>query len=352
MAQRPSVGSAPNTPVSVVIAALDAQATLPATLDAILAQDHAGEIEVIVADGSSGDAPCRLLAERYPSVKAIRNPDQTIGAGLNRAIAMASHEVIVRCDAHTTLPTTYVAQAVSTLENTGAACIGGRANPVGTTRFGRAVALATTIWLGSGGSRYRTGRFAGPSDTVYLGTFRRHVLAAVGGFDDTLRANEDYELNWRLRERGETVWFTPEIVGHYRPRTTPRALARQYFRYGAAKPAVLARHPRSWKWRQLAVPTLVAGLGLSALAAGFGAAAALAGTAGPATTALLLCGFAVPAYALVVLGCCAAVGLRRRDATWPLAPVALVTLHFAWAAGFWTSLLRMMVAGPRRRTVP
>ena len=106
--------------MSVVIAALDAEATLPATLDAILAQDYAGAIETIVADGSSGDATRRLIAARHPSVKRIRNPDQTIGAGLNRAIASATHEVIVRCDAHTTLPPNYVAQAVSTLASTGA----------------------------------------------------------------------------------------------------------------------------------------------------------------------------------------------------------------------------------------
>ena len=71
--------------------------------------------------------------------------------------------------------------------------------------------------LGSGGARYRAGGRPGPVDTVYLGVFRREALEAAGGFDGRLDRNEDYELNWRLRRRGGTVWFDPALRGVYRP---------------------------------------------------------------------------------------------------------------------------------------
>ena len=124
-------------------------------------------------------------------------------------------------------------------------------------------------------------------DTVFPGVFRRDALDAAGGFDETLLRNEDQELNWRLRERGETVWFDPELAVNYRPRGTLRALARQYFDYGRWKRVVLGRHPGSWRARQLAAPALVAAL-----------------------------------------------GVRRRRPEAVLVPVVLATIHVAWGAGF------------------
>ena len=96
----------------------------------------------------------------------------------------------------------------------------------------------------------------GPVDTVYLGVFRRSAVEAVGGFDERLTRNQDYELNIRLREAGGTVWFDPELWVSYRPRGTVRKLASQYFQYGQWKRAVLRLHPDSLKVRQ-AAPVIV-----------------------------------------------------------------------------------------------
>ncbi|MDE0268318.1 MAG: glycosyltransferase [Acidimicrobiaceae bacterium] len=94
-------------------------------------------------------------------------------------------------------------------------------------------------------------------DTVYLGVFNRQALQSVGGFDESLMRNQDYELNWRLRRAGYVVWLDPSLVVDYTPRDNYRDLATQYFRYGAWKRAVLLRHPKSLKLRQLAAPLLL-----------------------------------------------------------------------------------------------
>ena len=327
-------------PVSVIIPARNAEATLPATLDAILSQDYPGDVEVIVADGSDTSSTAALVARRYPGVVLVPNPDRGIAAGLNRALAAARHPVVVRCDAHAVLRPGYVARAVEILERTGAANVGGRVNPVGSTRFERAVALATTTWLGAGDARYRVGGAAGPVDTVFPGVFRRDALNAAGGFDETLLRNEDYELNWRLRARGETVWFAPELVADYRPRASFRALARQYFEYGRWKRVVLRRHPRSLRARQLAPPLLLLGLGASALLA---IAARMSAAAAPVAEATLLGLAATPplAYGGLLLAAAAVLGLRRRRPEAVLVPAVLATIHLSWALGFFAG-------GPRR----
>ncbi len=333
----------PLPPVSVIVPARDAEATLADTLESLLAQDYDAGFEVIVADGSGGGGTRELVRGRFPGVRWIANPAGSIPAGLNRALDAARHQVIARCDARATLPPGYLTRAVRTLLRTGAANVGGRVEPAGSSFFERAVALATSTPLGAGDARYRVGGPEGPVDTVFPGLFRREALEAAGRWDETLLRNEDYELNWRLRESGGAVWFDPELVASYRPRGNPAALARQYFDYGRWKRAVLARHPRSWRARQLAPPLLLAALAASAALAAGGAAVRVLDPAAAATgTALLYAAAACPlAYALLLLASAAAVGLRRRRPEALLAPVAAATVHLAWAAGF--------VAGPPRR---
>ena len=335
-------GSSPRAtapPVSVVIPALNAQATLLATLESVFAQDYRGDTEVIVADGSPEPAgTAELVRRRFPDVTLVRNPDQTTPSALNRAIQAAKHEIIVRCDAHAVLPPHYISRAVATMARTGAANVGGRQNPVGASAFGRAVALATSTPLGVGDARYRLDGAEGPADTVYLGTFRRDPLEALGGFDNAFLRNQDYELNWRLREAGETVWFDPGLVVDYRPRDTLGALVRQYFDYGVWKRAMLAKHPRSWRLRQLAAPALVLGFACSALLGIVGGLLA-AEAIGPAVRPVLLALATVcpVGYVLLVLAGSFVVGVRRRCRAAVLMPLALVTMHMAWGIGFLVS---------------
>ena len=338
---RPARRPGPEHPpaVSVILPARDAEATLGAALASVLAQDYAGAVEVIVADGSATSATRDLVRRRFPGVRIVDNPVGGIASGLNRALGAARHPIVARCDARAVLPARYLARAVDTLLRTGAANVGGRVNPVGTTFFGRAVALATSSPLGAGGARYRIGGAEGPVDTVFPGVFRRATLDAAGGFDETLGCNEDYELNWRLRERGGTVWFDPALVVDYRPRTGLGALARRYFDYGRWKRVMLVRNPRSLRPRQLAPPLLLAALVASAALAATGAAIAIGGPAGAAAarTGTVLLGLAAVApagYGLLLLAGGAVIGFARRRPEALLVPVAAAVVHLAWAAGF------------------
>ena len=339
--------------VSVIVPARDAEATLPAALESVLAQDHGGAVEVIVADGSETSATRDLVRRRFPGVRVVANPEREIASGLNRALAVARHRVIARCDAQAVLPPGYVSRAVRTLQRTGAVNVGGRQNPVGATFFGRAVALATTAPLGAGDARYRLGGAEGPVDTVYLGVFRRDALEAAGGWDETLERNEDYELNWRLRARGGTVWFDPALAVDHRPRGSVAALGRQYYDYGRWKRVVLARHPRSLRLRQLAPPLLLAALAGSAVLAGAGAIVA-AGVFGPAPappagTVMLGLATAVPSgYAALLLAGAAAIGIGRRRPEAVLVPLAAAVIHLAWAAGFFAGAPAGTGRGKRR----
>jgi cellulose synthase/poly-beta-1,6-N-acetylglucosamine synthase-like glycosyltransferase len=308
--------------VTVVIPVLDGARVIGEAIESALAQDYEGPLDVVVAVGSSRDETGAIVdsyAESDPRVQSVPNGPGSTPAGLNAAIRAASGSVIVRCDAQARLPSGYVRRAVALLAETGAVNVGGVQAAEGTSFLQRAIALAQTTSLGVGDARYRTGGAPGPVDTVYLGVFRREALDLVGGFDETMLRNQDYELNWRLREAGGVVYFHPDLRVAYRPRSSLRSLARQYFQYGTWKRVMLRRHPGSLRWRQLVPPALLVGL-LGSVVAAF--------------TPWPLLGVIVPGtYAAVLLGAAAATLVRRREPAAVLLPVVLPTIHLSWSIG-------------------
>jgi len=309
---------APITSISVVIPALDAGRVIDACLDAVLAQTDCPPFDVWVAVGpSTDDTEARVSARAAVDhrVHLVENPSGRTPSALNAAIAASGGDLVVRVDGQSQIPAGYLAQLAATSAETGAANVGGVQRPVGDTPARRAIAVAMGSGFGAGPAAFRSGAAAGPTDTVYLGAFRRDALETVGGYDDDLIRNQDYELNWRLRDAGFTVWLDPRIEVEYVPRGSVRALASQYWQYGRWKRRVLLANPRSVRLRQMAAPALIV---------------ALAGSAG-----LLALGNAVGAlipavYALAV----AVAAFRTHGASRARVAAAFVTMHLAWGAGF------------------
>jgi succinoglycan biosynthesis protein ExoA len=314
--------SEPPPAISIVVPVRNEATAIQQALDSCLAQDYAGDIEIVVADALSDDGT-RLVLSSYADdhgVKSVDNINRTTPSGLNLAIDASGGKVIVRCDAHSVLPDNYVTQAVEILQRTGAVNVGGIQRAVGSKPMQRAIAAAMSNPFGVGDARFHMGGSPGPVDTVYLGVFLRTALDAVGGFDETLMRNQDYELNYRLRENGGEVYFDPSLEVIYRPRRSLGTLGKQYFGYGRWKKIVARRHPRSVRWRQLVAPFFVLGLGLSVVVYVFGYR----------VIALIIPG----TYLLVNLTASAVELVRRRDAAMLLLPGAFFTMHLTWGVGF------------------
>jgi glycosyltransferase involved in cell wall biosynthesis len=307
--------------VSVVIPALNASRDLPHALESIRAQDYPAIIETIVAAGDDATASVAVDA----GARVVNNEVGTTPVGLNRAIAESRGDVIVRCDAQSTLPPEYVTRAVETLGRTGADNVGGMQVPVGVTPRERAIAGAMASPLGAGDARYRIGGAPGPAETVYLGVYRRATLETLGGFDETFERSQDYELNHRINESGGTVWFDPELKVGYRPRDSFSALSRQYFAYGSWKRRMASIHRGSLRWRQLAPPIAVGVLVASLV-----------------TSVFVPVALVVPLVYLVAVTMASLTIPAKGLSTRLLIPIALVTMHLSWGSGF--------LVGSTRRT--
>ena len=313
--------------VSVIIPARNSESTISEALDGVYGQEYPGPLEVVVADGSDDETMAQLIRSRYPEVRIIENPDRLEAHGANRAIAASSGSIVARCDAHTVWTAGYLKRAVETLRRTGAAVVGGLQIPKGRSIFQRTVGLAMSSFLGAGDSSHKIGGTEGPSDTAYLGVFRRDALLSVNGYNQELIRNSDYDVNWRLRDAGEVVWLDPAMQVEYQPRSTPHGLWSQYFDYGWWKAVMIKGNIRSIRLRQLAAPALVAGLVWSIV---------FAILRDPWLS------WPIPlAYLLFLALGSAYVTWRRRDVTGFLLPVVLPFMHVGWGLGFLISTLRL-----------
>jgi glycosyltransferase involved in cell wall biosynthesis len=328
--------------ISVIVPCRQEAGHIEACVDSILSSDYPSDrLEILVAEGGSTDGTRDLLERlvaRHARLRVIDNPVGTAPAALNRGLAEAQGEWIVRMDAHSQYPRDYIPRLMELSQRENAENVGGlfETLPGGTSFVARAIAHALGHPLGVGDARYRTGVTGVTEvDTVPFGCFPRRVFEQVGTFDEELVRNQDDEFNHRIRKAGGRILLTPDVRIRYFARGTLRGLARMYYQYGLFKPLV---------WRKLGtVPTLrplipaLFVLGLVSLPM----------LAWIWPVLWLACGACGGAYALVIIA--GALSAWRLGAGPSLAMgLVLPVLHIGYGAGIWVGLIRF---GLLRRTV-
>lgn len=326
--------------VTVVIPAYNEAAHLGACLDSVRAQEHAN-LQIVVVDADSPDGTADLVRERMVDdarIELVRHPRRNIPSSLNVALQHARGTWLVRVDAHSTIGPTYVATAVDRLRRQEWAGVGGRKDGVGSTPAGRAIAVAMASRLGVGNSVYHFGTTAQEVDHLAFGAYRLDVVREMGGWDETLTANEDFEFDHRLRKAGHHLLFDPALVIDWQCRQSVPDLFRQYRRYGRGKVDVAVLHPDSLRPRHLVPPLFVA---YSTLATVLSARRPrrLLPALGP--------------YVAVVLAESVRSGAQlpsNRERVW--LPAAFAAMHVGWGVGVWSGVRRTLWTelGARRRT--
>lgn len=339
-ADRDAPVPAPGSGVSFVMPVLNEHDYLERAVATVLAQEHDGPGELILAIGPSSDGTTELahrLAGADPRIRIVDNPAADIPVGLNLAIRAARHPTIVRVDAHSELVPGYTRRAMQTLARVRAGNVGGVMRADGRTAFQRAVARWYNSPIGLGGGAYHSGGAEGPAESAYLGVMRRSVLEEVGLFDETIRRGEDWELNLRIRRAGYRVWFDPALAVTYWPRESWVRLVRQFRSTGTWRGELVRRYGRRNALRFFAPPLLVLAVAASLVVAVLQLSGILTGTSALVAAVVHL---PVAAYLVLVivvsLAPAGAPGFRQR--LWSL--VVLPSMHLAWGVGFLVGITR------------
>jgi cellulose synthase/poly-beta-1,6-N-acetylglucosamine synthase-like glycosyltransferase len=312
--------------VSLIMAIRNEAVFIEESLIAVLGQDYPRDkLEILIADGESDDDTLSKIHQcigAHDRVTILNNPYHHQSYGLNQAIQQATGDVIVRVDGHTIIAPDYVRMCVAILQKTRADCVGGKQQFIGITSMAKVIASTSRSWF-SVPSQFRIGRVEGEVDTVYLGAWPKTAFEQIGYFNTSLLGNEDYELCYRIRQAGGTVYLSPQIQSIYYGRSNLKDLWRQYFRYGRAKLQMLTHYPQSAKARHLIAPAFVLFLLSGAIAMVW-------------HPYFLLWGGSLVLYGLMTLVATFQAVLQNseRRLTILLMPLILFIIHVAWGSGF------------------
>jgi succinoglycan biosynthesis protein ExoA len=258
--------------VSVLTPVLNEEAHIREVAAKMLAQRFDGTIEFIFIDGDSGDRTADILRDLQaidPRVRILENPMRSTPAGLNIGLREARGAFIARMDAHTLYPEDYLAQGVARLRRGGAAHVSGPQLAHGEGTWSRRVALALETPLGRGGAQFRQASNGEIEvDSGFTGVWPRSVLEAHSGWDEDWHNDQDSELAARIRGGGGRILCLPEMGARYIPRDSLKALARQYWRYGAYRAKTSGAHPESMRRSHLLAPSLALSLAAAVLPLG------------------------------------------------------------------------------------
>jgi succinoglycan biosynthesis protein ExoA len=230
-----------------------------------------GGFELIVVDGRSTDGSREILdeiASQDTRVRILENALRITPAAMNIGVKAARGRYVAILGSHNRYGDDYLDAACTFLDSHPEVDnVGGCMFVEGEGLVQRAIALAFSSSLGSGGARWHSGHYEGPADTVFGGVYRREVFDRIGYFDEALVRNQDDEFNLRLIRSGGTIWQSASMCSWYSPRASLGGLFRQYEQYGYWKIAVIKKHGRPASVRHLIPGTFVAALGLLALLA-------------------------------------------------------------------------------------
>lgn len=318
--------------VLVVVPTLNEEKHIAALLESLindvkaLPQGTTGQIAVV--DGGSDDRTVELSRAREHAgdpVVILNNPRRIQSAAMNLAARCLGRDtdVLIRCDAHAQYPADFCRRLLVTLEQEQADAVVVPMDSVGDGPLQKAIACVSNSLIGTGGSAHRGGARSGFVDHGHHAAFRMNRFRTTGGYDEGYSHNEDAEYDCRQRALGAKIFLDASIRVKYRPRSTLKALCRQYFNYGAGRARTVRRHPGTIRLRQFLVPAHVLISGVSVLVS-------------PWFPAILLW----PAsYVTVVSVTSAYLGIREQSlSTAIIAAPAACAMHLSWGTGFLSSL--------------
>lgn len=331
----------PRLTITTLTPVLNEEDHVRETVAGLQAQDIAHEAEFIFIDGRSSDRTREILeqlAAEDPRIRVLDNPRGQTASALNVGLRAARGEYVARIDAHSRYPAHYLSRGIERLQRDDVDWVAGPQVPVGNDAWSRRIATALGTRLATGASNrwdrdvaQHGGGEVELGTGVFTGVWRRATVDRHGGWDEGWPINQDSEMAARVLRRGGRIVSVPELAAEYSPRSSLRALARQYRRYGMYRAKTMLRHPWTMRPPHVVMPGLVV------------ASAAAAFAPRPLRPAARA---AVAIYGVAVAGQSALVARGPRDAF--ALPVVFVTMHASWGAGFLIGLFRFSPPAARR----
>ncbi len=250
-----------NYSFSIVIPCRNEKNYIKNCINSILEQNYNQSlIEIIIVDGLSDDGTREIInnfQKSYSSIKLFDNPEKKTPQALNIGIRNSSMEIVVILGAHAELDPDFIFYNNKYQVEKNVKVTGGTQVNVGRTRTQKLIGFVMQLPFGMATAKYRWSNKEQFVDTVVYAAYRRELFDELGFFEEKFTISEDAEFNWRVRQAGYKIFYSPQIVSRYYPRETISSFIKQIFRYGILRVNVLKKHFDSIKLAHLVPPLFV-----------------------------------------------------------------------------------------------
>ena len=199
--------------MTVIIPAYNASAFLSDAVASVLVQTHP-EVEVIVVDDGSTDDTAALLAQwqaRDPRIRAVHQHNRGLAAARNAGLNVACGQYVAFLDADDVIHPEKLERQIAYLE----------AHPhtdlvySDYTTADAELRPLTDEYIGTKRMPLREAYIYTNVFPIMAPLLRRSMVERVGGFDEGLRACEDWDY-WVRCERAGTFGYLPGLYSTYR----------------------------------------------------------------------------------------------------------------------------------------
>lgn len=227
--------------VSICMIAYNEENVIEDILEHIKLQDYLHDkIEVVLINNNSGDSTelkMQQFAQEnigFSRVVVKTNNKTSQASGWNVAIKEATGDIIIRIDAHASIPVDFVSKNVKCIEEHGEFISGGpRPNVIyNSTPWKETLLLAESSMFGSSIAGFRRKREKTYVNSMFHAAYRKEVFENVGGFNENLGRTEDNELHYRIRQAGYRLCYDPEIISYQHIRSSLSSMLKQKFGNG------------------------------------------------------------------------------------------------------------------------
>lgn len=203
--------------VSVIMPAYNVSAYIGEAISSVLEQTF-GDLELLIVDDGSTDDTA-AIAERFAAcddrVRLLRHENRGLAAARNTALRHARGELLALLDSDDLWMPGFLAAQVAILEGRpDVDIVTGNARTLGSREDGQ----PSRPWPDPRPAPNLTTILADEFSVFIMSVFRRRVYETVGGFDELLRTNEDFDFWLRAALAGFTFARNDEPLGFYRRR--------------------------------------------------------------------------------------------------------------------------------------
>jgi glycosyltransferase involved in cell wall biosynthesis len=316
---------------SIVIPCLNEEDIIAQCLDSILKQEYDPDlIEIITVDGLSTDRTQSIINQYqkdYPNIKYFSNPDRKTPKALNIGIRNSKSEVVVILGAHTSIDKKFIYYNNKFLNQKNVDVCGGTQINAGMNYIQKAIGITMEVPFAMASAAYRWSKKEQYVDTVVYAAYKRKLFEKIGYFEEEFTISEDAELNWRIRQAGYKIFYSPKIKTYYYPRKSIFKFIKQMFRYGILRVNVLKKHIDSIKIVHLIPPIFVFSIIILTLL-----------TLGDVTDDKLLIFFLLFYFCLSILFSIFTLSLKKIQFL-PIVLLLTFLIHFFWGLGFIIGLI-------------